>query len=340
MRSIKSDLNLESIPGQGRIRHPIIGEVIIWRQHEFHTWWNLFEPMMEHPLSRTFINAFVDSFEFNNVLPKSNGIFRKRKFNTELELRTSQLGWGKVLLKDQKVIHSAHPLLSVALGQYALETFTEQRYKVRWIEPRSQVVQLETEVSTQLPSPQPPSPIPWSGDNTPSAFESLSMEIETHENHELRYEGERVLLIPFTSMERFLTACMPYVPKDNEAWFNNQSDALSTHQDVLKIVIQSTSAMFLQSEQPVYIIDESSWNAYVNHYLIERGWGSVHLNDYDATTFDLEVVIPMSQQLPFTLGLMCGMWERAHGRSYQIKIHQEKDTFIAKIQSLLEYQNQ
>ena len=339
MRSIKFDLNLESIPGHGRIRHPIIGEVIVWRQHEFHTWWNLFEPIIGHPLSRTFINAFVDSFEFNKMLPQPTGMFRKKKFHAELDRRTSNLGWGSVLLKEQKVVHSAHPLLSVALGQFALESFTEQRYKVRWIEPRPQVVQLETEVSTPLPSPQPPASLPWSVENRPSTFESLSLEIESHENHELRFEGERILLIPMTSMERFLTACMPYVPQDNEVWFINESDALSTHQDVLRIVIQSTSTMFLQSEQPVYIIDDSSWNAYVEHYLIERGWGSVHLTAYDASTFDLEIEISMSKQLPFTLGLICGMWERAHGRSYQITIRQEKDTFIAKIKSLLEYQN-
>ena len=340
MRSILFDLNLESISGQGRIHHPIIGEVIVWRQHEFHTWWNLFEPMMGHPLSRTFINAFVDSFEFNDMLPQPTGLFRKKKFHTQLKQRTSLLGWGDVRLKEQKVVHSAHPLLSVALGQFALESFTEQRYKVRWIEPRSQVVQLETEVSTHLPSPQPPAPLPWSIDIMPSTFEPSSLKIEPHEHHELRFEGERILLIPMVSMERFLTACMPYVPQDNEVWFINESDSLSSHQDVLKIVIQSTSAMFLQSEQPVYIIDDSSWNAYVEHYLIERGWGSVHLRAYDASTFDLEIEIPMMKQLPFTLGLICGMWERAHGRSYQIIIRQENDTFIAKIQSLLEYQNQ
>ena len=42
---------------------------------------------------------------------------------------------------------------------------------------------------------------------------------------------------------------------------------------------------------------------------------------------------------PLTLGMVVGMWERAHGRSSQITLREENDIFFVKIQSLLEYQN-
>ena len=55
--------------------------------------------------------------------------------------------------------------------------------------------------------------------------------------------------------------------------------ALDAHENLLKIIIRSTVEMFLSSEQPVYIIDQSSWDAYIEHYLRERGWGSIETED-------------------------------------------------------------
>ena len=48
----------------------------------------------------------------------------------------------------------------------------------------------------------------------------------------------------------------------------------------------------------------------------------------------------MQSQLPFTIGLLCGMWERAYGRAYGLSIRKENDTFVVQIQSLLDYENQ
>ena len=285
------------------------------------------------------INGFVDSFEFNYTMPNVTGLFRKKKFQKEMEKIMNDLGWGTFLLEQQRIVHSAHPLLSVALGQYFLESYGNERFKIRWIEPMPQTVQLETEPSSQLPHPQPHKQFPWSLEHDVEAGNS-TITVDVHPENELRYEGERVIPIPVKSLDRFFAGCLPYVSEQQEQWFDEETFQLNSHNHLLKTIIKSISEMFLKSERPVYIIDETSWTAYIEHYICERGWGAAHVIDYDTLTYTLEFKIPMQIQFPYTLGLMCGMWERAHGRAYRISLVQENDTFVVKIQSLLEYENQ
>ena len=123
-------------------------------------------------------------------------------------------------------------------------------------------------------------------------------------------------------------------------WFDTVSLEFDTLKHLLRAIIQSISGMFLKSEQPVYIIDASSWTAYIENYICERGWGGAQVTDYDTSDYTLELTMSMQSQFPFTVGLLCGMWERAHGRAYRLSMHQENDNFVVKIQSLLEYENQ
>ena len=339
MRFIESTVSLDIVPKRGKLIHPLFGEVVVWRQHEFHSWWNQFEAIIDHPLSRTFINGVVDSLEFKNTMPRVGGLFRKKKFKKETDQITGQLGWGIVQIEGQIVVQSAHPLLSVALGQYLLEAYHEQRFKVRWVEPRSQTVQLEIEASSDLPHPKPVESLPWSIIQQLKATDSTLM-LDRHSQHELKFEGERVVLIPIESMDRFLSGCLPYAPQQDVEWFDAHSCNFDSHEHLLRAVIQSIAGMFLNSEQPVYIIDESSWTAYIESYICERGWGAAHVSSYDTLDLSLEVKMPMQSQLPFTIGLLCGIWERAHGRAYRLSLRKEKDTFVLQIQSLLDYENQ
>lgn len=339
MRSIESTVSLDIVPKRGKLIHPLFGEVVVWRQHEFHSWWNQFEAIIDHPLSRTFINGVVDSLEFKNTMPRVGGLFRKKKFKKETDQIAGQLGWGIVQIEDQIVVQSAHPLLSVALGQYLLEAYHEQRFKVRWVEPRSQTVQLEIEPSSDLPHPKPVESLPWSIIQQLKATDS-SLMLDRHSQHELKFEGERVVLIPIESMDRFLSGCLPYAPQQDVEWFDAHSCNFDSHKHLLRAVVQSIARMFLNSEQPVYIIDESSWTAYIESYICERGWGAAHVSSYDTLDLTLEVKMPMQSQLPFTIGLLCGIWERAHGRAYRLSLRKENDTFVLQIQSLLDYKNQ
>ncbi len=340
MNCIAPSLGLQRYPKHGLLCHSKLGEIIIWRQHEFHAWWQIFEASMQHPLSRTLVNAVVDSLEIIQYLPTNRGIFWKKKFNSALHHLSSQLGWGSIEMNNQRVVRSAHPLLSVAVGQYAFERYHHSRFKVRWIEPRSQIVQLEFEPTSDLAAPQSHNPFPWS-------FDARSQEsgipidlVQSHNGNELQMEGERVLLIPTLALERFLSASVPYAPETKEGWFHHTIDSFASFENLLKITIKTTAAMFLQSEQPVYIIDRTSWDSYVEHYLVEVGWGHVTIVDYNASSLALHCTVNRGSNVPFTIGMICGLWERAHGRSYKINIQENNDMFSIEIESLLEYQKQ
>ena len=103
---------------------------------------------------------------------------------------------------------------------------------------------------------------------------------------------------------------------------------VDSDQHLLQTTIRSVASMFLDSNRPVYIIDESSWQSYIEHYLHEYGWGSFNVTTYDATTFEFHASLNKGPLFPFTLGIVCGMWERAHGRAYRISLNGEKMIFF------------
>ena len=226
MKVIESTVSLNIVQKRGQLIHPLFGEVVLWKQHEFHSWWNQFETVIDHPLSRTFINGVVDSLEFKNPMRKVSGLFRKKKFNKESNL--SGDNWlGYISLENQNVMQSAHPLLSVALGQYLLEAYHNQRFKVRWVEPRPQTVQIETESSPDLPHPKPLIPLPWSREDDVEITDLLLI-VDQHSQTELKFEGERVALIPIESMDRFLLGCLPYASQQDVQWFDAHSCKLDS----------------------------------------------------------------------------------------------------------------
>ncbi|MBJ14783.1 MAG: hypothetical protein CMB70_05380 [Euryarchaeota archaeon] len=323
----------------GRLHDTLIGDIIVWKQHEFHAWWNAFENLIDHPLSRVFVNAFVDSLELKGPLNGKQGLFAKRKFDKELKALCRKLGWGFVNREQRCVTQSAHPLLSVAFAQYTLELFEQCRYKVRWIEPQPQMVQLEIETSNNLPSPNTHEVPPWSKDEHRELNVARFPVLDAVNEYELKLDGERVLLIPLQAIERFLVACKPYASPPSLMWFESNIPMADSDQHLLQTTISSVASMFLESNRPVYIIDESSWQSYIEHYLHEYGWGSFNVIMYDATTFEFHASLNKGPMLPFTLGILCGMWERAHGRTYRVSLYKENDIFHVKIHSFLDYQN-
>ena len=339
MKYISAPHALRSSPSFGSIHHDLLGDVIVWRQHELQTWWNIFEPMFNHPLSRMFVNAFIDSLEFNETLDYGKGIFRKKKFKFELNQICTILGWGWIKLRERLIVNSANQLLSVALGQYAIECYDQKRYKVRWTEPRPKVVEIELEETTNLPPPKTQNSFPWSKDSEKNEQEISTLSFEQHSDYSLRLEGERVLIIPVNGFERFFSSCLAYIPDSSHEWLDSNDTFDSSLANLLATIIQSIASMFLSSEQPVYIIDKTSWAAYIEHYLVERGWGNVTVLDYNIATYELQLSVHGSKIFPLTLGMICGIWERAHGRTCKMRIERKNETFLIRIQSFLEYQN-
>ena len=109
--------------------------------------------------------------------------------------------------------------------------------------------------------------------------------------------------------------------------------------NLLQATIESVTGMFLQSESPVYIIDGFSWNSYIEHYISQKGWGTLNDVDYDEGTFVLKVRLNKIPLFPFAVGMLAGMWQRAHGRFCQMSIEEFETDFRLKFESFLDYQN-
>ena len=317
---------------------------MMWKQHEFGRWWRSHESLFTHPLSRTFINSVVDDFEFHHRLSPPSGFFKKKKYISELTNLAHFYGSGSIDLTNNQIVNGVHSLFSVGLLSYALEVFHQKRFKVRWNEPNPRIVQLTLDNNKDLPPPHPIKPFPWSDKfvvEEPIQSNTLAEQLTIKETGHLELDGERYMLMPASLLERFFSACLPHVPSisdSNQIKFpTNWSDS---DRSVLAVIISSVVELFSLSERSVYISGKESWNAYLKAYLFDHGWGEAILESYESDCYKTTLTFPKTALFPFTIGLVAGIWERAHGRKYKLIIGEKNQRIQVTIRSYLEYQNE
>jgi hypothetical protein len=316
---------------------------MMWKQHEFGQWWRSFESLFTHPLSRTFINSVVDDLEYHQRLSHPRGLFKKKKFDSELAQLAHFYGSGSIDLTKNKIVNGAHSLFSVGLASYALEVFHQKRYKIRWNEPNPRVVQLTLDDNPDLPPPSSIRPFPWSkvlNTDNQNITQPIADQFTIKESGHLEVDGERFMIVPASLLERFVSTCLPHAPKmsnTDKIQFPNQWS--ESDNSILSVIISSVVDIFSRSERSVYITGKESWDAYLRAYLFDYGWGSVNLTSYDLNSFETTLILPKASLFPFSIGLMAGIWERAHGRKFKLLINEQNDSIQVVISSLLEYDN-
>ena len=316
---------------------------MMWKQHEFGQWWRSFESLFTHPLSRTFINSVVDDLEYHQLLSHPRGLFKKKKFDSELVQLAHFYGSGSIDLTKNKIVNGAHSLFSVGLASYALEVFHQKRYKIRWNEPNPRVVQLSLDDNPDLPPPSSIRPFPWSkvlNKDNQNITQPIADQFTIKESGHLEVDGERFMIVPASLLERFFSTCLPHAPKMSDTdkiQFPNQWS--ESDNSILSVIISSVVDIFSRSERSVYITGKESWDAYLRAYLFDCGWGSVNLTSYDLNSFETTLILPKASLFPFSIGLMAGIWERAHGRKFKLLINEQNDSIQVVISSLLEYEN-
>ena len=316
---------------------------MMWKQHEFGQWWRSFESLFTHPLSRTFINSVVDDLEYHQRLSPPKGLFKKKKFDQELTQLAHFYGSGTIDLAKNKIVNGAHSLFSVGLASYALEVYQQKRYKIRWNEPTPRVVQLSLDDNADLPPPSSIRPFPWSkvlDVDSQNNIRPISDQLGIKELGHLEVDGERFMIVPASLLERFVSTCLPHAPKvsdTNKIQFPNTWS--ESDNSILSVIIYSVVDIFSRSERSVYITDMGSWDAYLHAYLFDYGWGSAILTSYDLNSYETMLTMPKASLFPFSIGLIAGIWERAHGREFKLQINEINDSIQVVISSLLEYEN-
>lgn len=342
--STKTDLPYESLSHQnGFIFDSDMNCYMLWKQHEFNRWWRNFESLFKHPLSRAFINSVVDDLEFHQRLSSPHGFFRKKKFLSELLNLANFYGGGSIDLFKKEIVNSANPLFSVGLASYALEVFHQKRYKIRWNEPTPQVVQLSLEINRELPPPRSVRPFPWSEKKLSVGIvesKPLSDLLVLKELGHLEIDGERHMILPVSLMERFSSTCLPHAPEMSDLdWIQCPSDWSNPDISIISLIISSVVELFSISERAVYITGKDSWAAYLNAYMSEQGWGDAAVLEYDPNSYETTLIFSKSSITPFSIGLVAGIWERAHGRKFHLNLKLIDSSVQVNIRSLLEFQN-
>ena len=343
--SIKTDFSHESLFFDGGfIFDKEMNCYMLWKQHEFNRWWRGFETLFTHPLSRTFINSVVDDLEFHQRLSPPHGLFKKRKFLSQLSQLTHFFGSGSIDLTKKEITNGAHSLFSVGLASYALEVFHQTRYKIRWNEPSPRIVQLSLEINRELPPPNSVKRFPWSEMSVDRSLETtkhVSNLLVVKEDGHLEIDGERYMILPATLLNRFFSTCLPHVPDLSEVnWIQGPTDWSKTDLSMMSVIISSVVELFSVSERAVYITGKESWDAYLRAYLSEQGWGGATVLEYDSQSFDATFSFSQNSITPFSIGLVAGIWERAHGRKFKLNLRSINGSIQVDIRSLLEYKNE
>ena len=341
----KNDHSHESLSFDGRfIYDQDLNCYMLWKQHEFNRWWRGFESLFSHPLSRKFINSVVDDLEFHERLSPPHGLFKKRNFLSQLSNMTHFYGSGSIDLDKMEISNGSHSLFSVGLASYALEVFHQTRYKIRWNEPTSRIVQLSLEINSELPPPSSVKPFPWSqGMKVRGPIERtyISDLLTTKESGHFEIDGERYMILPTSLLERFLSTCIAYAPDmSNTDWIRCPSDWSKSDVSSMALVVTSVVEMFSFSERAVYITGKESWSAYLRAYLSEQGWGNADVLLYDSSSYDTTLTFCKSSITPFSIGLVAAIWERAHGRKFHLTLTGVEQAINVNIRSLLEYENE
>ncbi len=342
--STKTGLSHESLcHNDGFIFDTDLNRYMLWKQHEFNQWWRSFESLFTHPLSRTFINSVVDDLEFHGRLSAPHGFFKKKKFYSQLSQLTNFYGSGIIDVTKKEITNGANSLFSVGLASYALEVFHQKRYKIRWNEPKPRVVQLSLEINRDLPPPGSVRLFPWSEKMTMRSdvdTKPVSDSFVVKEIGHFEIDGERYMILPASLLDRFASTCSPHAPQlIDEDWIQCPTDWSKPDISIMSLIISSIVELFSISERSVYITGKDSWEAYLRTYLSGQGWGEATIVEYDSHSYDATLIVSKSSITPFSIGLVAGIWERAHGRKFHLNLEVINDSIQVNIRSLLEYEN-
>jgi hypothetical protein len=156
----------------------------------------------------------------------------------------------------------------------------------------------------------------------------------------LEIDGERYMILPTSLLERFSSTCLPHAPEMRDVdWIQCPSDWSNPDISIMALIISSVVELFSFSERAVYFTGKDSWDAYLCTYMSEQGWGEATVVMYDSKSFNTTLNFSKSPITPFSIGLVAGIWERAHGRKFHLDLNSINGSIQVNIRSLLEYEN-
>ena len=319
--------------------------LMLWKAIEFESWWIHFEKIIAVPMGRKLVNAATDEEEYHlltNAQYDVSGFFKKSRKRDLISERWLQYGWGELNFKDNTITRPTLAPFSVGVALAALEYCRQSRFKVSWNQPNSTLINLNLEEESRNISPSKQvATFSWTKscqDNYFTLSPVGNFQV-VRKNGGWDFEGERMVFIPGNIITRLL--------------FSTRSRSLNIPDELVQSVIfegidEAEKSTFLctalamanvieQSERPVYILSDSEWIDKCQHLL--GRFGFVCPNDVKSIddSGSIEFSFNHSPTLPFSVGALMALWQRACGRSAKLSVAFDDKQCIVQVSSKLKY---
>ena len=291
------------------------------------------DALFESPLGRKLIYAATDAEE--RILSMHSSVqfgrwFGKSKAKNRLHQRAMEMGWGE--FGDASVSGPAHDALTVGFSLAHHEHISQQRANVEWNQLNADMIHLEFSAKNEpiTPAPSPPH-LPWFG-SEPQGLSSGPLDIELDRRASSFFNGDErsFFLSSHVFWNLFGSLLGRPLSGDFSARFSLEIEESIEHASTFRAVIIAAIQAFEANERPVYVLSAGDWDGHFEDRLTKRGFGRVRVEQsiLDEETSLFSVQSPVA---PVAIGLLIGMWQRAHGVVGEVKIELATDALLVRI---------
>lgn len=300
---------------------------------EFSKFCHHLDALFESPLGRKLIYAATDAEE--RILAVQPNVqfgrwFGKSKAQKRLEKRAMEMGWGE--FREASISGPAHDGLTVGFSLAHHEHISQQRANVQWNQVSADMIHLEFATKNEdiTPAPSPPQ-LPWFGSEH-QGLSSSYLDIELDRRSSSFFNGdERSFFLPtHVFLHLFGSLLGRPLSEDFSGQFSLEVEESMEHAPTFLAAVLAASKAFEANERPVYVQSAGDWEGHFTDRLTKRGFGQVRVEqsilDEDFSTFSVR-----SPVAPVAIGLLIGMWQRAHGMIGEVKIEVVSDSLLVSI---------
>lgn len=290
---------------------------------EFSTFCHQLDASFESPLGRKLIYAATDAEE--RLLSGHPSVqfgrwFGKSKAKNRLRQRAIEMGWGG--LEDDHIISPAHDAMTVGFSLAHHEHLDGQRAHVEWNQSSADFIRLRFSSKGETITPAPaPHRLPWFGaDHDGGASGHLDVDLDSRAIGFFKGEERSFFLSTQVFWHLFGSLLGRPLSNDFTSQFHLKIDENFEHPNAFHAVVHSACLAFEANQRPVYVQSPTDWDGHFHERITERGFGIVRVEQSILAGEEISIFSIKSPVAPVAVGLLVGMWQRAHGAVADVRV--------------------
>ncbi len=300
---------------------------------EFSKFCHHLDALFESPLGRKLIYAATDAEE--RILSTHTSVqfgrwFGKSRAKKRLQKRAMEMGWGE--FREVSISTPAHDGLAVGFSLAHHEHISQQRATVQWNQVSADLIHLDFSAKNEniTPAPSPPR-LPWFGSEHQGLSSSpLNLELDRRSSSFFNGDERSFFLPTHVFLHLFGSLLGRPLSEDFSSQYSLEVEESVDHASTFRAVIFAASQAFQANERPVYVQSASDWEGHFADRLTKRGFGKVRV-EKSILDEDISIFSVHSPVAPVAIGLLIGMWHRAHGVFGEVKIEVDSDALLVSI---------